>query len=80
MGIIIDVDTRRLSEKGEEIYERLKDKLEPEYKGKIMAIEVDSEDYFIADSLPDAGKKAKEKYPDKIFHFVKIGYPVVYHL
>jgi len=80
MSIVIDVDTRRLAEKGEELYKRLKDELEPKYKGKIMAIEVDSEDYFIGDSVSDACKKAKEKYPDRIFHFVKIGYPVVYHL
>lgn len=80
MSIVIDVDTRELSEKGEEIYKRLKDQLEPLYKGKIMAIEINSGDYFIGDTLSEACTKAKQKYPDKIFHFIRIGYPVVYHI
>lgn len=80
MSIVIDIDTTQLLEEGEEIYKKLRPQLEPKYKGKIMAIEVDSGDYFIGDTVSDAGRKAKEKHPDKIFHFVKIGYPVVYHL
>lgn len=80
MSGVIDVDITRLSEEGEEIYKRLKKQLEPKYKGKIMAIEIDSGDYFIGDTVSDADKKAKQKYPDKIFHFVKIGYPIVYYL
>lgn len=78
--VVIDVDTRQLAERGKEIYKKLKDELEPKYKGKIMAIEVDSGDYFIDNSVSDRNRKAKEKHPNKIFHFVKIGYPVVYHL
>jgi hypothetical protein len=77
--VITNVDMHRLGEEGERIYhEKLKPILEPKYKGKIVAIEVDSEDYFIGDTVVEAGTKAKERYPDKIFHFIRIGYRAVY--
>jgi len=77
--VITNVDMRRLDEEGERIYhEKLKSMLEPDYKGKIVAIEIDSGDYFIGDTVVEAGLKAKEKYPDKIFQFIRIGYPAVY--
>jgi hypothetical protein len=48
--VITNVDMHRLGEEGERIYyEKLKPILEPKYKGKIIAIEVDSGDYFIGD-------------------------------
>jgi hypothetical protein len=73
--VITNVDMRRLGEEGERIYyENLKPILEPQYKGKIVAIEVDSGDYFIGDSVIKALQKAREVYPDKLFHFMKIGF------
>ncbi|MEW6096022.1 MAG: hypothetical protein AB1567_05805 [bacterium] len=76
MSIVIDVDTRRFAEKGKEIYKELKDKLEPEYKGKLVAI--DSGDYFLGNTLREAAAQARAKYSDKVFYVVKIGYPAVY--
>jgi len=68
-----------LAEKGEKIYnDVLKEKLEPIYKGKIVAIEPDSGEYFINNSTVRAIEKAKEKYPDKVFYLVRIGYPTVH--
>ncbi|UCE05645.1 MAG: hypothetical protein JSW07_18925 [bacterium] len=43
-----------------------------------MAIDVESEDIFIGDSILEAGSNARQKYPDKIFHFIRVGYPAVY--
>ena len=72
------INKNELVEKGEKIYAQIKEKLLPEYKGKIAAIEVDSGDYFLGESIIDAGEKAKEKYPTKFFHFVRIGYTATY--
>jgi hypothetical protein len=64
---------------GKQIYdERLKKILEPSYKGKIVAIEVDSGDYFLGDTVVEAIKKAEEKYPDELFYLVRVGFPAVY--
>ena len=63
-----------LEKKGQEIYEnKLKEKLEKEHVGKYVAVEVESGDYFVADTLEEALLEAKKKYPNKIFHSIKIG-------
>ena len=56
----------------------LKSQLDPTYHGQIVAIEVESGDYFIGKSVTEAARKAREKYPEKVFYFVKIGFPAVH--
>ena len=77
MGIVAPVNKDRLVAKGEEVYQRVKEKLEPEQRGKIVAIEVESGDYFLGGSVIEAGKKARKKHPNKLFYFVKVGFPAV---
>ena len=48
--------------------------LEKDYRNKFVAIEVNSGDYFISDTSVSATKKAREKYPDKVFFLGRIGY------
>ena len=72
------INKNEIVENSEKIYAEIKEKLLPEYKGKIAAIEVDSGDYFIGESIIEAGEKAKEKFPNKFFHFVRIGYAATY--
>jgi hypothetical protein len=60
------------------IYERIKGKLEPSFKGKILAIEVESGEHFIGETVLEAARKARAKHPDKIFHFFRIGFPTLY--
>jgi hypothetical protein len=70
-------DPRSITAKGETIYAtRLKVHLEPAYVGKYVAIEVDSGDNFLGRTLVEAGRNARAKYPDKVFHFIKVGSPV----
>ncbi len=70
---------RQIADKGQEIYDRkLKSKLEPKYRGQIVAIETDSEDYFLGTSVVEVVKEARKKYPDKLFYFVRIGFPAVH--
>ncbi len=75
---VFQIDRRKLSARGKEIYEGIREELEPEHKGKIVAIEVDSEDYFLGKTVVEAGMKAREKHPDKVFYFIRIGFPAVY--
>jgi hypothetical protein len=60
------------------IYEAIKDELESGFKGKILAIEVESRDYFIGETVLEATRKARTQHPDKVFHFFRIGFPAVY--
>ncbi|MBC8235078.1 hypothetical protein H8E77_36495 [bacterium] len=49
-----------------------------EKKGTIVVIDPDTGDYFLGRSLTEALKKAKMKYPGKVFYSVRIGYTFVH--
>jgi hypothetical protein len=67
--------------KAQAIYQRkLKSKLEEKYKGRIVAIDVESGDYFVGKTVLDAIEKGRRKHPGKIFYAVRIGYPAVHSL
>lgn len=70
-----------IAERGEKIYQdKLKDNLEIDKKGKYVAIEVETERYFIEDTPEEALQKAKQEFPDSIFYLIKIGYPGIYNV
>lgn len=65
-----------LVERGKKVYE----KIYPDIKhraGQFVAIEVDSEEFFIAKDLTTAFSYARAKFPDKQFYFQQIGTEVV---
>ncbi|MBI2028830.1 hypothetical protein HYT02_00225 [Candidatus Gottesmanbacteria bacterium] len=69
------IHTFSLAQKGQEIYNKNKDKFEKENYGKFVAIEVDSEKYFIDDKLDKVLQQAQKKFPKKVFYTLRIGYP-----
>ena len=71
------LDKKEFTQKGKTIYKKLRPKLKNK-KGNIVAIEVESGEYFIGGDELEAAKKARKKFPDKIFVFFRIGYPVVH--
>jgi len=65
-----------ISKKGEKIYQQeIKSKVEPKMSGKFLALNVKTKDYFIADKIIQADKKARRKYPNEVFYIKKIGSP-----
>ena len=68
--------------KGEEVYERNKEKLEKTHLGKIVAIETKSATIAgIGENLDEAYEKAIKKHPGKKFYFRKVGpYPAPTYL
>lgn len=63
------------AQKGGEIYKKISGKLEKKYRGKFLAIDVESEKYFLGETQEEAVREAKKHFPTKIFYFVKIGFP-----
>ncbi len=49
-----------------------------EKKGTIAVIEPETGDYFLGKTLTEALKKAKGKYPGKVFYSIRIGYTFVH--
>lgn len=79
MAQIVQQNTEAIAEKGQQIYEeRLKEKLEPEHRGEIVAIEVETGDYFLGHSVMEAVNRAREKYPNRIFYIARVGYRAVH--
>lgn len=65
-----------LTEKGEDVYDRIRNKVEEKYRGLFIAIEADSGDYAIAESSLEAVDRAREKHPESVFYVKRIGYRV----
>ena len=63
-----------LVDRARKIYdERLKDELEPDHTGEILAVEIESGDYFLGRSEIEAYDEAIEKHPGKKFAFLRAG-------
>ena len=56
------------------LFKKINKELSPRCKGKIVAIDTESGNYFVGDSELDAYKKAIQKCPDKQFVFKRIGF------
>lgn len=61
----------------EEIYLQIKNKLKG-YEGKIIAIDMESGDYFVGNDTLDAYEKARKKYPSREFFFKRVGSKTTY--
>ncbi len=69
----------QMVKKGKEIYQqKLKTMLEKDHKGEIVAIEVESGDYFLGRTVIEAADKGKKKHPEKGFYFIRIGHKAVH--
>lgn len=53
-------------------------KWDPQHKGQVAAIEMESEEIFLGKDVVEATLKGWEKYPGRAFYFVRIGYPAVH--
>ena len=76
--------TRRSAEEtgrlGDEIYERdIRANVEAMHHGKVVAIDVDSGDYAIADTALAAADALREMRPVVDVWAVRVGHPALYH-
>ena len=51
------------------IYQQLLPQLITTHKGKVIAIEPNSAEYFLGETLDSASEKAFARYPDRLFGF-----------
>lgn len=74
---LVTVNTAQIASNGEHIYHELKEELEKKYFGRFVAIDTETKEYFLGETQIEASSKAKNKYPNKVFYLVKIGFPAV---
>ncbi|MBI4758035.1 MAG: hypothetical protein HY783_03395 [Chloroflexi bacterium] len=73
------LDKGALAQKAKAIYNsKYRKRLELTEKGKVVALEVESGEIFLGRTALEAGMKARQKFPDKIFYFIRVGYPAVH--
>jgi hypothetical protein len=48
--------------------------------GKFVAIEPESEDYFVSESFDGAVRSSREKYPTRLCHVIRIGHKAAFHI
>jgi hypothetical protein len=68
-------------ERGKRLYEeRLREGLGPENAGRFLAVEPDSENYFLGDTDVEALTAAREAMPDSLFYLVRVGYETAHSI
>ncbi len=66
--------------RAEEIYAaRLRAVLEPEHMDEFVAIEPESGDYFLGRTLREAVRAARDAYPDRLTHSMRVGHKAAIH-
>ena len=79
MAVRKHMDTEEIAKRGENIYRKsLKKKLEKHHRGEIVAVDVESGDYFFGKTVIEAVERGRKKYPNRIFHAVRVGYRAVH--
>lgn len=63
-------------QKAEAFFEsKLRRKLEPLYMGQYVAIDPDSEEYFVGNSVKEACLSGVKKHPNRKLVCLRVGYP-----
>jgi len=70
-----------LAESGQRLYdERLRALLEPEHEGEFVAIDPDTERYFLGRSGLAALRAGRRELPDKLFYLLRVGHDAAYRV
>lgn len=68
-------------ERAEQIYDlRLRSQLESQHANAFVAIEPDSGDYFLGNTVSEAIGAARQAHPDKLAHAKRVGHKAAVHL
>ena len=71
---------QEIAGRGKAIYRnQLKELLEPTRRGQFVAIDVETEDYEVADETMDAMDRLQERVPEAQIWVERIGYPVSFY-
>lgn len=73
--------TDDLADSGQRLYdERLRAVLEPDHEGEFVAIEPETERYFLGPTGLAALRTGRQELPDKLFYLLRVGHDAAYRL
>ena len=74
-----DDTSEAIAARGEEIYQQYREELEAQHKGQFFIVDIETENYEIADEdLEKATKLLLAKNPKAMTYGVRIGYPATH--
>lgn len=77
---MVSADTQCVVVRAKRLYvERLQVTLEASHRGQFVAIEPDSGDHFVSDTLDWAVRAARVKHPSRLSHLIRTGHPAAFH-
>jgi hypothetical protein len=78
---MVSADTRSVIDRAKRIYaERLQAALEADHPGRFVAIEPESGDHFLADTLDAAADAAQAAHPARRSHVMRVGHAAALHI
>ena len=78
---MVSADTQSVIDRAKRIYaDQLRSTLEAHHRGRFVAIEPESGEHFLADTLDGAVQAARARHPARLSHIVRVGHPAALHL
>ena len=78
---MVSARTKSVIERAKQLYRAtLQPLLDPYERGRYVAIEPDSREYFVAHTFDAAVDAALRKHPDRLTHTMRIGHPAALHM
>ena len=72
-------DVKALAGQGQALYDReLRPTLEAEHFGRFVAVEPESRQYWLGDTVEEVCHQARTALPRKFFHLIRIGSPTAH--
>lgn len=69
------------AQRGDAVYERtIRPLVEAEYHGKVVAIDVDTGAYAIAETALDAARRLQQQHPEAEIWFVRVGHRALHRI
>jgi hypothetical protein len=67
--------------RGQEIYERqIRPKVEPNHRGKLLVINIETGEYEMDSDALTAAKRAKARFPEAALFTMRVGHPAAFRL
>jgi len=73
-------ERRSLVSKAKMLYESMRLRLEKEFGGQFVAIEPESQDFFIGQSFDSAVTAARTSHPNRVTYTIRIGHQAAFHI
>jgi hypothetical protein len=73
-------ERRSLVSKSKTLYELIRSRLEKEFGGYFVAIEPESQDFFVGQSFDSAVTAARTAHPNRVTYTIRIGHQAAFHI